>query len=305
MKDELRNKPHSLQVMEALNNRMLFSGKDRNYYFALRKGWEGECRFDKVMEKVTSDCILQKDLCLKVNRTVFQLDTVLITPHKVYLYEVKNYEGDYLFDGDVLINLATKNEIINPSIQLKRSRTLLRQLLKQLNCHLPVEAYVVYINPNFTLYQTPANEPILFLSQMTKHVTRLSSQTDRLTDEHILLANRLRALVLPPIDDSNLPKYTYDGLVKGMFCSNCKSKIKILPYLTCYCKECGYKELVSETIFRHVQEFYCLFPNVKITTATICGWCSFVPSHKRVQAVLNQQLKAKGVKRWMHYVFDE
>lgn len=305
MKDESRKKPHSLQVLEALNNRMSFSGKDENYHFALRKGWEGECQFDEVLEKVTSDCIIQKDLRLKVNRTVFQLDTILITPHKVYLYEVKNYEGDYLFEGDVLINHSTKNEIINPSIQLKRSRTLFRQLLKQLNCHLPVEAYVVYINSNFTLYQAPVNESNLFLSQITKHVTQLDSQSYRLTDKHILLANRLRALELPPIDDSNLPKYVCDELVKGMFCLKCKSTIKELPHLTCYCKECGHKELVSETIFRHVEEFYCLFPNIKITTAAIYEWCNRIPSQKRVQAVLSQRLKVKGMKRWMHYVFDD
>lgn len=305
MNQPVRKKSRSLEVMASLNNRMSLTREKQNYYSALHKGWEGECRFDEMLEREGLGDRLIKDLCLKVNRKVFQLDTVVITPNKVYVYEVKNYEGEYIYAGDILVNRFTKNEIINPSIQLRRSAVHFRQILKQLNCHLPIEAYVVYINPHFTLYQAPAEESNLFVSQIAKHISQLAHSDTYLKDRPKDLGNRLRALRLPSVHDSNIPEYDYKNLKKGLFCLNCKRSIQTLTYTICHCSECGCKELASETIFRHVQEFNILFPSERITTEIIQEWCHSIPSQKRVQTVLKRRLIAKGVKKGRYYILEE
>lgn len=60
-----------------------------------------------------------------MNNTTFQIDSLIITHEKVYLYEIKNYEGDYFYQADKLYK-KPRFEIINPLHQLSRSKALLR-----------------------------------------------------------------------------------------------------------------------------------------------------------------------------------
>lgn len=68
-------------------------------------------------KKLTNDWLIVKDLLLESNNTVFQVDTLLISPETVYLFEVKNYEGDFYIESDRWYTIS-KTEINNPLLQL-------------------------------------------------------------------------------------------------------------------------------------------------------------------------------------------
>lgn len=121
------------------------------------------------------------------------MDSLLIFPESIYMYEVKNYQGDYYYDSDRFYK-KPKLEISNPLIQLNRTASLLRQLLQSLGFHLHVEASVVFINPEFTLYQAPLNKPFIFPTQLNpyfKKLNKLSStkldHNHKLSMTHLLL----------------------------------------------------------------------------------------------------------------------
>ncbi len=188
-----RSKPAELITLELLNPRMKLTGKDKRHYLNLKKGYEGEKQFDTLTEQLQCECLIVNELLLEVNNTTFQIDTLIITHGKINVYEVKNHEGDYCYESDKLFK-KPHLEIINPLHQLSRSEALLRQLLLSLGSNFPIDASVLFINPEFTLYQAPPDKPIIFHSQLNRYMNQLSSLPSKLTKYDKKLADQLVAL---------------------------------------------------------------------------------------------------------------
>ncbi|WP_369384695.1 nuclease-related domain-containing protein [Halalkalibacter akibai] len=81
---------------------MKLSSKDRLHYLNFKKGYEGEKVFDLLVDTLECECLLLHDLLLKLNNTLFQIDTMVILQDAVYLFEIKNYEGDFYYESDRL-----------------------------------------------------------------------------------------------------------------------------------------------------------------------------------------------------------
>lgn len=287
MRNEERVKPHSLFIMESLNNRSLLLGKCAQYYSSLKKGWEGEKQFDKMLEMVECDHIILKDMLFKVNGTVFQIDSILITNKTLYLYEVKNYEGEYLLAKNRLINHSTNREVLNPAIQLERTKTLLRQLLGKYGMNLTIEAYVVFINGRFTLYQlAPDQFSFLLPTMIATHIDIIGRNNEKLKKRHYECVSFLNHEQMKDTPYLDLPEYTYEFLIKGMLCYQCQSRIPRLTGRLIICPTCLYKETARLSVQRHVEEFIRLFPKRKVTTAAIKDWCDEIPSPYTIRAAI-------------------
>ena len=142
-----RKKPTELQVLESLNVRMELSEKEKQHYSNLQRGYEGEVMFDQMTEKLDCDCLILNDLLLESNNSLFQIDSLLILPHTIYIFDVKNFEGDFYFESDRLY-MKSKAEVNNPLTQLKRTESLFRQLLQSLRLIIPVTLLSFLSTPN-------------------------------------------------------------------------------------------------------------------------------------------------------------
>ncbi|WP_394140495.1 nuclease-related domain-containing protein [Cytobacillus oceanisediminis] len=289
-----------LLILKSLNNRMGLSDKDTQHYLNLKKGYEGEVQFDLWTEGLQSECFILNDLLLQLNNTVFQIDSLIIFSEALYLFEVKNYEGDYYFESDRLYK-KSKSEITNPLNQLSRSVSLLRQLLQSLGSDLPLYASIVFINSEFTLYQTPLNKPFIFPTQLKRIFKDLNAIPSRLNRKHKLLADKLISRHLEESPFKLLPTYNYGQLRKGITCVECTSFLILVDGKKCICKKCGHEEMVSTAVIRSVKEFKLLFPEQKITTSVIHEWCNVVKSKKRIRKALGQNYKKIGVRQWLYY----
>ena len=298
-----RRKNAELLILKSLNLRMNLSEKDKQHFFNLRKGYEGEVLFDSLIEKLSSECFILNDLLLKFNNTVFQIDSLIIFSESIYLFEVKNYEGDYYYEADRLYK-RPNFEVTNPLNQLGRSETLFRQLLLNLGYNIPIDPSVVFINPQFTLYQAPLNKPFIFPTQIDSYLKKLGI-TAKLTVRHKALADKLMSLHMEESPYKLLPAYDYDQLLKGITCAKCNSfsiSIKRKKWWKCVCGECEHVELVATAVMRSVKEFKLLFPNEKITTNVIYEWCKVVESKKVIRGILAGTLKKVGVNQWSYYI---
>ena len=168
--------------------------KDKKHYSYLEKGYKGEEIFDQLTLKLQNDLYILNDLCLEQNESFFQIDTLIISQHTIYPYEIKNYEGDYRYELGNFYPKLSKDEISNPLHQLNRSKLLLRPLLKSLGFYLPIEGDVAFVNPNFTLYQAPLNEPIIHPTQLNSLMKKLNEIPSKLTNRHKMLADQLISL---------------------------------------------------------------------------------------------------------------
>jgi hypothetical protein len=182
-----------LKVLRILNKRMKLSEDDHWYYLNQEKGFRGEIQFDRLTEKLKRDCYILNDLQLESSTSSFQLDSTLIFQETCSLFDVKNYEGEYIYDAEYFKTIGGR-DIQNPLDQLKRSKLLLNNLFQSLGSKLTIEAYVIFINPQFTLYQTPPDLPIILPTQLDAFIRKLDQKPSRLNQSHKNLADKLISL---------------------------------------------------------------------------------------------------------------
>lgn len=297
-----REAPHALKIMEALNNRMRLTQQQKNYFANLVKGLDGERRFDALIGDLPCEHIYIQDLTLKVNRTIFQVDSLLITRKAIHIYEVKNYEGEYILQSNKLVNCTTNKEILNPAIQLERSSTLMRQFLDERGISMKLEGHVVFVNPEFILYQSNRNQRYILPGMLRRHANDLNKEVGELSNLHRKCADVLCSENLLETPYSDLPEYTFDSLRKGILCHRCSAEINDLTGRLFICKACGYRETAQRSVLRHIREYLLLFSDSKLSTGVIHEWCDRTPSRYTIRTVLNKNFQARRSGRWKEYI---
>ncbi|HEU5140824.1 MAG TPA: nuclease-related domain-containing protein [Bacillales bacterium] len=295
-----RTESEELKLLRFLDSRMKLSARDANDYWNHEKGYEGEEKFDTWLEDSSKDWLILNDLLLESNNTLFQIDSLVICQKKIYLFEVKNYEGDFYMDGDRWYTLPSA-EIKSPFLQLKRSESLFRRLLHDLGWNIPVESHLIFMNPHFYLYQAPLDLPAVFPNQLNRFMDKLKKEPSKLSQKHSAFAEKLLSLHLNESPYTRLPDFDYNQLKKGIVCPFCWSTFMELHGGFLICKECGRKEKVDIGVLRSVKEFHALFPDRAITTNIIQEWCKII-STKAIRRILLQNFKLVGHSKSAHYV---
>lgn len=300
-----RNESDELLAMRSLNKRMELTEKEKFRYQNLEKGYAGEVKFDmliKGLQDFQEERIILNDLLLEVNNSYFQIDSLIISQSVIHLLDVKNYEGDYYLESDNLYSVLTGRENKNPVDQLKRSATLFRQLLQIIKQSHLVEASVVFINPEFTLYHASKDQPIILPTQVNRFLKDFNNTSSTLNDGHKKTAQKLISLHQTKNPFFTLPKYTYEHLRKGIYCKNCGSFLVSKRNNNFVCEVCGEVETIEQAILRNVKEFKLLFPDNRITTQCIFEWCKADLSKRTVSRVLKKNFTSYGNTRETFYV---
>ncbi|MGG3469304.1 nuclease-related domain-containing protein [Neobacillus pocheonensis] len=293
-----------LKILRSLNSRMSLSPDERMHYWKLEKGYQGEVMFDQLTVNLQSDKFVINDLCLPNNNSFFQIDTLIISQETIYPFEIKNFEGDYYFDSNSESDgfyTMKKEEIQNPLVQLKRIKLLLGPLLKNLGFHVPIDGYVPFVNPKFTLYQAPLDKPIIFPTQLDNFIKKFNQIPSRLSGKHRKLADQLISMHLTETPYSRTIQYQFRPLKKGVLCSTCFSFMYFDNGGKLVCGKCGCEEDVVIGVIRSVEEIKLLFPDLKITTNLVHEWCGVIGSRKMIRRILTKNMKVIGYGRWFYY----
>ncbi|WP_347814364.1 hypothetical protein [Alkalihalobacillus sp. LMS39] len=123
----------------------------------------------------------------------------------------------------------------------------------------------------------------------------------KLNKKHKILADQFVSLHINNSSFSSLPSYHYDQLRKGIPCPKCKSFATTSVGRLSVCSACGFEETFEVAVIRNVNEFKLLFPTEKITTNTIHDWCDLVNSKKRINRILEKNMKKVGTHQWAYY----
>jgi hypothetical protein len=295
-----RQVSEELKILRILNARMELEEKEKQNYLNLEKGYKGELKFDALMANLQQERLILNDLLLEKNTTKFQIDSFHIAQGTAYHFEVKYFEGDYYIENDRFYTYSGK-EILNPLHQLRRSETLLRQLLHSFGWSLPLESYLIFVNPSFTLYQAPKDPSIIFPTQLERFLLKMNrAPSSNLNSRHTRLAEQL--LGLHQVDDpyKRLPGYGFERVRKGICCANCGSFDLSVGKQIIVCKICCKKEAVEQAVIRTISEYKLLFPNSKLTTIVVYDWCNII-SLKTIRRVLSNNFKQTGQNKGIFY----
>lgn len=295
-----RSVPLKLRVYRSLNARMELSPEEKKYYSNLEKGYQGEVMFDQLTAKLQNNLYVINDLLLDENNTTFQIDTLLIAQKTIHPVEIKNFEGNYIYENGIF-RKPSNIEIQNPLDQLKRSNSLLRQLLQKLRIQLPVDGYVSFVNPEFYLYQAPLNEPIIFPTQLQRFMKKFEQTPSQLSPMHKNIADQLISLHKKESKPKNVPPYEYGQLIKGIIDPICNHFMVISGNKKVVCPVCGHEEDITTAVLRSIAELQLLFPDKKITTNLVHNWCGIVESKRQISRILKENFKTIGYGQWSYY----
>lgn len=296
-----RSEPPELKALRYLNKRMELTSKEKFQLLNLEKGYDGEVKFDQLTESLNEERYIINDLLLEVNNSYFQIDKVIISQGIIHLLDIKNYEGDCYLESDKLYSVTNRREYKNPVNQLKRSESLFRQLLQNLKLNYLVEASIIFSNPEFTLYQAPMEQPIIFPTQVNRFLKELNNTPSKLDDTHKKIAQKLISLHQSNNPFTLLPKYHYDQLEKGIYCKSCNSFMTYINNYDLVCNKCGTHERIELAILRSIEEFKLLFPERKLTTHNIYEWCKAGISKKTITRILKKNYTSVGKTRDTYY----
>lgn len=296
-----RSEPPELKALRYLNKRMELTSKEKFQLLNLEKGYDGEVKFDQLTESLNEERYIINDLLLEVNNSYFQIDKVIISQGIIHLLDIKNYEGDCYLESDKLYSVTNRREYKNPVNQLKRGESLFRQLLQNLKLNYLVEASIIFFNPEFTLYQAPMEQPIIFPTQVNRFLKELNNTPSKLDDTHKKIAQKLISLHQSNNPFTLLPKYHYDQLEKGIYCKSCNSFMTYINNYDLVCNKCGTHERIELAILRSIEEFKLLFPERKLTTHNIYEWCKAGISKKTITRILKKNYTSVGKTRDTYY----
>lgn len=285
---------------------MKLRAKDRSRLENLSKGFEGELKFYYLLkEYLSSNSINLFDLRLERNGSEFQIDSLLLFQQKSYLIEVKNFDGDFVQNDDQWYSVNLKRDIQNPLQQMQRCELLLKDTFHHLGIQLPIESFLIFINPEFILYNSPRKQPIVFAGQLHRFITMLNNTPSTMTRHHREIKEELVRRHIDTSSRERLPEYNYEQLRKGIMCGNCGGVMRAMNLVAMKCESCKKEESKDSAILRSVYEFHVLFPNRKITLNSIYEWCGEGLSKKIIRRVLAENMERKGGSRSTYYMFKE
>jgi hypothetical protein len=293
--------PPELVKLRILNYRTKLTEKEKLQLSNKEKGYAGELEFDCLIRDL--DTLVINELLLEFGETFFQIDTLIIFYGRIYLIDIKYYEGEYCYE-DGLFKTIAGSEKKDPMLQLNRCHSELRQLLQKYRYNYPIDAFLVFNNPQFTLYQPSPNPQIILPTQVNSFIKKLYKMPSKLSDVHHKLADLLVSLHKTENPYVRLPKYDYDTVEKGITCGSCHSFDVSVSRTKIACKDCGCEERMEAAVLRHVEELLKLFPDIKITTNLVFEWCKVVTPKKKIRKILLKHFILKGHGKYSYFVDD-
>ncbi|MDE1548148.1 nuclease-related domain-containing protein, partial [Jeotgalibaca sp. YN-L-12] len=182
----------------------------------------------------------------------------------IYLFEVKNYQGDCYFQDDQFF-YPHHFEIKNPLHQASDNAIALKQLLR--GKHFQIKHWVVFTNPDFTLKQVKRTDPIILPNQIERHLEYLRHSSSPSTKADYELAMHLLQLDNPSaqLKYLDIPLYDFSHLKKGLKCRKCHVLSVEVSGRTCSCQKCSYREPVYQVVqdeygIENVPLVHCFLP---------------------------------------------
>lgn len=289
----------SLQHFQSLEGRTTFTKEQSSTFHRLTNGYNGEMKWAHLVQDKLFSLF---DLHLQSGESEFQLDHLLLSEQSLYLFEVKNFEGDYVLNDEQWYLSVSKREIRNPLHQLSRSHLLLKQFLKQENIQVNIRPYLIFINPNFHLYHAPENTPIIFPGQIQRFSRQLNLLPSPSATFHQQFKSKLFRSHLAKSNYEQLPEYDYKQLKKGVLCHGCRRWMKAISSKRFFCSICNKSYSNTEVILNNIRELLLLFPEKKLQVNLVYDWCGGLVSKRVLQRVMLDYLTLVPKGRLSFYI---
>lgn len=251
-------KSMELKLLEELDRRCFLDNRMKGQLIKARLGYEGELDFEDVTKNyLAEEWILLHDLTFKKASRHLQLDYVLITPHGIYIFEIKNFKARYKMESNKLVS-EYGTEFRNIFYQIERGEELLRDLVAW---EVPVRGRIVFMSDQDTVSISEGVHKDDYLKrwQLEHFFNQL-----RENEKQIINVEETAELILSYTCPSHEGlefegSHWVDQARKGIICEHCNSgQWRRISRFHIECQTCGHIEAQKRAIFRTITEFQIL-----------------------------------------------
>lgn len=267
-----RSRPLSLLGLESLIVRLPIN----HYQYSrieedLRKikaGYAGELNFDKHINEFRPDypIAVLHDICLQQNGVYFQMDSVIILPDRILIFEIKNLAGTIKVKTDptqfIQENNGERKIISNPLTELDRKKIFLDRWLKDRGVSTTIEGIVGLAFTNELYIERELNTIVAFTQEIPIKLYDFAIGDTQLTHKDIKrIANDMTKLhqeynpfplaksIFVPVHDIKV----------GVICKKCDRGIMKWGMRKWRCEICSYTS--SDSHLNLLDDWFCLISN--------------------------------------------
>lgn len=279
-----RNKSNELIYLEALAKRATLTAQEEKTLKRLRRGHEGEKLYDTIFDEVGHENLnIFRDIWLKADKSLTQIDTLIITDDILFINEIKNYSGHYKYEGNMW-KIGKLQISDDPLIQAKRSVSKLVKLFIENKINITTDYNVICPDPYFilTTQDDLCRTKVIKRDVMKQYFRGLNQHQswDRSARITEIIKNKI---VSEPAYEATIDP---ERLTLGRQCSKCCSfSFKSHRYFT-LCTDCSHKDSNKNHIHSAIKDFHILFPGEKIKI-------------RAVRNFLNNEISDSTIKRYM------
>jgi hypothetical protein len=285
--------------------------KDHYKMSLLKKGVMGEEKFIQLLKDFGNDhWLVMRNLWIKINnQNPYEYDIVLFTNHCIYIFEVKNYTGKFIYQNGACIENDRKMDfdIIQ---QARRNVVRMQRIFEHLPTPPMVKGALVFIGEHNQVEIKSAVEDIeiLTLTDLYAYIKEIVREENAYSLQPQNSAQLIEHLenfeVTHPYPPKPLLKSTALKMRRGIRCANCGSfDIKHSKhYVQC---PCGYHESREEAVVRTTCEYGVLCYDENFSLGEIMTFIDYQASKTFVRDTLSKHFKRILNSRFTSYEFKK
>lgn len=256
-------KSFELKWLENLDGRCQLDKQAKRRLFRAQLGYQGELEFAQHAKQfLPEDYILLHDLTFKQPGRHLQIDFILVSPHGLHLFEIKNFKAHYQMVSNQLIS-EQGNSFKNIFYQVEKGVSFLKA---GFDFHFPIDGQLVFMSDQDTVnFNGQYEGAYLKRWQLESYFTNLQKLPRYKIDVEKVSQHILRSTV-PSHEGIEFEGAHYvDQARTGMICELCKSEnFKRTSRYKMKCDNCGNIESFERAVYRTISEYTILHYNRKV-----------------------------------------
>lgn len=287
-----------------LKRRIRLTKEEETVFHNGIQGYLGEKSFATMLEtNFSGNYNVLYDVLLAYQNSHFQIDALLVQGEHLYLFEIKHFYGDYVYQDHNFHKLKPKKKVKNPFYQLQRTEDLLREWLQSHQITCTIHAYVIFNHPLFTLYQSHVLPNMILPSQQQRFIQSLQKNLATPSPETEKIQKVIQRNHLTKNPFAYKPEYTLNQLKQGVFCLRCSNTMKRKTRYNMQCDTCLKQESTESAVLRLAIEWSVLFEEEKITTSGLHHLSGEELSAKTIRRILKQHLCKRSKNKGTYFEF--
>ncbi|MHA6261286.1 nuclease-related domain-containing protein, partial [Sporosarcina sp. CAU 1771] len=311
-----RGKPELLISLPRLIARLPSHSHSFNYLtnrlYRVQAGFAGEEKVDRYLEatQFPEPVRIFTDITLQIKPLVpIQIDTLIISPSKIIILEIKNIAGDLIYHQNPphfeCIYEDGKTIVIDcPMMQIENTRTVLDHWLAQNGFPIKSEALIVMVNSNTLIKNAPPTMPIHYGKHLPLYFRKQTSQKPLLTKTQLeKLTQKLHQQNKPfnpyPLSDRFQVDKTH--IRDGFLCGECHSTLRKKTRIKWTCPTC---QTDQRNPYREGLQDWFMIMNQTISNAQCREFFQLETKFAAHHILKSMPLKREGQSRATIYSWD-